>query len=358
MFVLTSKFKLKHFPLFLFMVFLLFFAVDASAATLSFSPSSASVSVGNIVSVKVVVNTSGEAINNAEAIIQFPSGLLEVVSVSKSSSVFSLWVEEPIFSNSSGIVKFNGGVANPGFNGSNGSLISITFRAKASGTASLLFTDAAVRKNDGLGTNILTNMGNAQFSLRGAVPAPTVPEATTPSIVVSGVPSAPQISSPTHLDSNKWYAKKDAKFIWTVPSDVTSVRLLVDKFPRSIPTVVYTPVIDEREVTNLGDGIRYFHTQFRNAKGWGAVSHFRLQIDTQPPNPFSIEFVHGKEIIDPSPIINFNTTDVKSEFERVKLLGAKVIAEPYQPDEDPNSWVATLADPDGNYFQITTWGDK
>ena len=97
---LTSKFQLRHFlPLFIFTAFFLSFTEQALAATLSFSPSTANVSVGNIVSVKVVVNTLGEAINNAEVNIQFPSDLLEVVSVSKSSSVFSLWVEEPIFSN-------------------------------------------------------------------------------------------------------------------------------------------------------------------------------------------------------------------------------------------------------------------
>src|SRR3989338_3022737 len=184
MFVLTSKCKQRYFFfLFLFMASMLSFTEEALAATLSFSPSPASVSVGNIISIKVVVNTSGEAINNAEAIIQFPSGLLEVVSVSKSSSVFSLWVEEPIFSNSSGTVKFNGGVANPGFNGSNGSLVSITFKAKASGTASILFTDAAVRKNDGLGTDILTSKNSGVVQIRAVKPPTPTPTPTpTPKI--------------------------------------------------------------------------------------------------------------------------------------------------------------------------------
>jgi len=53
------------------MASMLSFTEEALAATLSFSPSPASVSVGNIVSVKVVVNTSGEAINNAEALFNF-----------------------------------------------------------------------------------------------------------------------------------------------------------------------------------------------------------------------------------------------------------------------------------------------
>jgi predicted enzyme related to lactoylglutathione lyase len=44
---------------------------------------------------------------------------------------------------------------------------------------------------------------------------------------------------------------------------------------------------------------------------------------------------------------------LKAEFERVKKLGAKVIAEPYQPGEADGEWLCTFADPDGNYFQIS-----
>lgn len=50
----------------------------------------------------------------------------------------------------------------------------------------------------------------------------------------------------------------------------------------------------------------------------------------------------------------FETPDVKGEFERIKALGAKVIAEPYSPKESPNQIMATLADPDGNTFQLET----
>lgn len=51
-------------------------------------------------------------------------------------------------------------------------------------------------------------------------------------------------------------------------------------------------------------------------------------------------------------IMNFATEDVPGEFERLKGLGATVIQEPYKPQEDSEMVIATLADPDGNYFQI------
>jgi predicted enzyme related to lactoylglutathione lyase len=55
-------------------------------------------------------------------------------------------------------------------------------------------------------------------------------------------------------------------------------------------------------------------------------------------------------------ILNFETTDVKGEFERIQEAGAEVIKEPY---EMQGAWIATLADPDGNYFQLMTpWNDE
>jgi predicted enzyme related to lactoylglutathione lyase len=48
-------------------------------------------------------------------------------------------------------------------------------------------------------------------------------------------------------------------------------------------------------------------------------------------------------------MINFETPQVKEEFERIRGAGATVIREPYDMG---GGWIATLADPDGNYFQL------
>ena len=64
--------------------------------------------------------------------------------------------------------------------------------------------------------------------------------------------------------------------------------------------------------------------------------------------------VHGKNDHPERMMVNFETTDVKSEFERIKALGAAVISEPYQPGEEPTMWIATFSDPENNYFQIMT----
>jgi predicted enzyme related to lactoylglutathione lyase len=70
--------------------------------------------------------------------------------------------------------------------------------------------------------------------------------------------------------------------------------------------------------------------------------------------------VKGKNDTPGRIMIVVETDDVQSEFARIKALGSEVIAEPYQPNKDknPETWLATFADPDGNYFQLTKpWKD-
>lgn len=79
-------------------------------------------------------------------------------------------------------------------------------------------------------------------------------------------------------------------------------------------------------------------------KGWQAGSCF-LTIGKHSD-------VNGESKEPARIIFNFETKEVKEEFERLKSFGAKVIKEPYEVA--PRYWIATLADPDGNYFQLTT----
>ncbi|HXG40203.1 MAG TPA: VOC family protein [Candidatus Limnocylindrales bacterium] len=53
-------------------------------------------------------------------------------------------------------------------------------------------------------------------------------------------------------------------------------------------------------------------------------------------------------------IWNIETPDVPAEFERFRAAGAIVVREPYEFADVPGSWIATLADPDDNYFQLVS----
>jgi predicted enzyme related to lactoylglutathione lyase len=78
--------------------------------------------------------------------------------------------------------------------------------------------------------------------------------------------------------------------------------------------------------------------------GWGSDGAF-----------LSIGFhseVHGRSAEPARCIWFFETADVQGEFERIKTLGAEVIKEPYELEGA--FWLATFADPDGNYFQLAS----
>lgn len=52
-------------------------------------------------------------------------------------------------------------------------------------------------------------------------------------------------------------------------------------------------------------------------------------------------------------IWNLETADVRAEFDRLVAAGATVVREPYGFEGDESGGlIATLADPDGNYFQL------
>ena len=59
--------------------------------------------------------------------------------------------------------------------------------------------------------------------------------------------------------------------------------------------------------------------------------------------------VHGQAKEPARIILNFETKAVQAEFERLKHMGVTVIKEPYEME---GVWIATLADPDGNFIQL------
>ena len=63
--------------------------------------------------------------------------------------------------------------------------------------------------------------------------------------------------------------------------------------------------------------------------------------------------VHGKNSQPGRLLWNIESADVVADFERLKAAGATVIREPYVMGEgDMQGTIATLSDPDDNYFQL------
>ena len=298
-------------------VFLLaiFFLTSAAAdaATLFLSPSSDSRTVGDSFSVSVRVNTGGVAINSAQATVFFPNDLLEVISLSQ-SGVFSLWPVNPSFSNGGGTVSFAGGLPSPGYTGSSGTIILITFKAKAVGTATVTLDSASVLANDGFGTDVLTSLGSGSFIITAVgEEAPPPPESKI-------VPRAPAISSDTHPEQSLWYADPDPDFTWTNQAGVTGFSIVYDDQEATVPDSIRDTTQAQQSYSGIGDGQFYFHVRAENTDGWGSTGHYLTQIDTTDPLTFAIDFLDGNKSTKTSIRISFETTDATSGIHRYELI--------------------------------------
>lgn len=294
----------------LVIVLCIFFgAFSADAATLRLNPSTGVYTVGNTFVASVLLNTEGKSVNAADGQLSFNPRELQVVAVSRSTSIFNLWTEEPTYSNSAGTVSFGGGSPS-GYKGASGSIVTVTFRPLGAGTPKVNFKSGSVLAADGLGTNVLTSMNGGAYTISAASANPE-PEYVAP----ANTPKAPTITSTTHPDQAKWYKEKTVKLAWLIPSDVTAIRTLLDESVATVPTIVYDTLISNKTIEDLDEGVSYFHIQFKNKEGWGKIAHYKLAVDSIAPTDFVISEAEKTDVIknltfqfsikDISPIIDY-----------------------------------------------------
>lgn len=283
----------------------------ASADTLYLSPSSGTYSAGKTFTVRVYVSSVAQSINAISGVVSYPQDKLQVISVSKNDSILTLWTEEPTYTNSSGKISFEGVVPNPGYIGSAGSILTINFKAVGQGSATIKFDSGSVLANDGSGTNILKNVGSAQFSL-GSSPVPAATEVTavqTAEEADPNTPKAPVITSADFPENKSWYNKTAGSFKWSIDESIISSKLLLGKIAKSNPTVVYSPAIATKNIDSLEDGVWYLHVQLKNKSGWGAIAHYAFKVDTTKPDSFTIKEMPVSDSTNPRPRFAFLATD-------------------------------------------------
>lgn len=103
--------------------------------------------------------------------IKFNPELLEVEKIEYNISIADLWAIEPWYKNGAGTLQFGGGTTRQGGFIGDEQLLSITFKSKGKGEASLELYDANILKYDGLGTEvqIIEHPIDAFFSLEQEV---------------------------------------------------------------------------------------------------------------------------------------------------------------------------------------------
>lgn len=299
--------------------------------TLTFSPATKTVSVGDRFTVRLLLN-AGQAVNASEATMRFSKDLLEAKSISKSGSVFTLWAQDPVFSNGAGTVTYSGGLPNPGVTGNGKTILTVTFEAQKKGTATLSLTGASVLANDGYGTQVLSGTGSATITIEEQEVTPPTeprqpeqPEAPTAKIV-------PVISSPTHPDETVWYKSRDVTAEWRASNGVQGYSVVFDDQAGTVPLERSWGKASTLTQT-VGEGIWYLHVRALYDTGWSDTRHFAVHVDATPPDAIVAE-VHRESESSRSGTVTFSSADALSGLDwfSIKLDTADFIdvTSPYQ----------------------------
>lgn len=332
-------------------------ALAIGPASVFVGPASGTFTVGSTFTVSVYVNTGGQSINAIEANLAFPPDKLQVVAPSAGKSLVQIWVNQPTYSNESGILRFQGTIPSPGINTESGLISTITFRVKSTGVATVRVMDTSrVLLNDGKGTDVLGQTTSGIYSL------------------VLPPPAGPLVSSPTNPDQEKWYAAKSSIFKWEKSSDVQGFSYVLNDFPIDIPDDISEGLKTTVSYNNLSDGKHYFHIKSLREGTWGGVTSYAVNVDAHNPAAFEIEFSPSERTSNKYPLTSFETTDVVSGIDHyeIKIISlerganvAKVQANetpffieassPYSRPLELGKYdvVVRAYDEAGNYYQAT-----
>ena len=99
--------------------------------------------------------------------------------------------------------------------------------------------------------------------------------------------------------------------------------------------------------------MRDYYTKLFGKPNWDGDGFFGWMIGKGSVTIGAHDQVKGKNPTPGRVIWNIESADVKGDFAKLKAAGATVVKEPYELGMgDQKAWVATLADPDNNYFQL------
>ncbi len=152
-------------------------AVSRAANTNISLSSPHTASVGQSIRIRVLVS-SDQSLNAAQGTVQYPKEFLSVTGIATGKSIIKYWQQEPNNDPGTGTISFTGGLPNPGYTGTGGTVFDITARALAEGKATVVFGEnTQILANDGNGSVLDTSKQGATIQITKAT---TPDQETTP----------------------------------------------------------------------------------------------------------------------------------------------------------------------------------
>jgi hypothetical protein len=113
------------------------------------------------------------------------------------------------------------------------------------------------------------------------------------------------VFSSSHPNQSRWYNSRVAHFVWHgKPNDVYAYTL--DSDPLAVPSDEHTVRGTSVDVPLPGDGVFYFHLRALSGK---SVAHYRVQVDTTPPNIVSIHLSSDRIVAGDVVRLSFDAQD-------------------------------------------------
>lgn len=290
------------FPALCVLGFLFFSPSIADAARLIISPTSATFEVGSTFTVSILLDTEGESINAFDVVLKFPPDKLQVVSPSVGKSITEIWTGPPQYNNRTGIVRLKGGITN-GITVSQGLITELIFRVRQVGTGILSFGESTtVLLNDGKGTEALSDTTRGVYHF------------------VLPPPAGPTVASETHPDQTLWHSRSDVIFRWgNEGTGIAGYSYMISKDPIDVPDNISEGGRTNVTYSDLSDGTQYFHIKSLRGDVWGGVTHFAINVDTEPPAEFPVTISPSAYTTNTKPIVLFESTDVHSGMDYYEM---------------------------------------
>lgn len=161
------------------------------AAVLVLDPGSASVPVGDTFTVELKIDTEGESVTSADAVLNYNNTILSVESIEPGGNTEDEFFPELYPSITNNEIYIGASVQDPidTKNGA-GTIATITFKGKVAGTAEVLFdctagktSDTNISKSDKNATDIVVcdRLGNGVYTVGSGIgQPPPPPQGTTP----------------------------------------------------------------------------------------------------------------------------------------------------------------------------------
>lgn len=328
----------------------LFWSVQTTfAAEVFLAPTTGSYNIGQTFT--VVVKFSPDSTTGVDIVkvsLKFDPELFSVVGLSKNKSVLSQWTSEPTFSNLTGEITFAGKSSSPLVLQS--SLLNITFKAISVGSTRVDVTTASVFSVDGNELDVYGVSGDGVYNI------------TLLNGVVTDVPSVPLVSSKSFNNPEIWYQTTEGIFTWELPFGVDMVAIELatssNNHPEEYEAAVYDPPITKFNITKeiIYNGISYLNIKYKNQIGWGTVLNRKIQIDTIPPEEFSIQVKDSNQKTD-FPALNFSTVDTTSGIDYYDVIVANKEPVKITPNEAQLGYQLSELK-DGAYTVIVVAHDK